>query len=62
MGIYGRAAVHATTMCYNNKALPPYSAWMQAISKGTTSDDSRSKLCPRGTYLGLCEEGVLSAP
>lgn len=61
MGKYGDAAVMATKLCRERKALSPNSAWEMAVEKVfPSSESSRVKGCPRGAYLGLCESGAVS--
>lgn len=41
-------------------ALSPRSAWEKAVREISESASSQGKVCPRGAYLGLCEEGAVS--
>ncbi len=56
---YGEAALMATQQGpsgYNN----PIARWESAMEKlYPTSTAARKKGCPRGAYLGLCEEGLV---
>ncbi len=60
MGIYGNAAVFAAQMCCKDSNLSPLTAWINAIANFTESYESRTKNCPRGAFLGLCEVGAVS--
>src|SRR5579862_5565047 len=59
MSGYGKASVSAARECQQNPALNPADAWMAAVSREFTSEESRKKCCPRGAFLGLCEEGLV---
>ena len=60
MNDYGRAAVRAVELYTGGLARSPQEAWMRATAEffgwGTTS---QNKGCPRGAFLGLCEEGLI---
>ena len=61
MSKYGNAAVMATKLYREDLALTPNEAWEQAVlTVFPTSRSSQEKGCPRATYLGLCESGVVS--
>lgn len=56
---YGDVAVAAAKMCNSNK-LDPCEAWVLAAQNGfPTSPSSQKKGCPRGAFLGLCNEGLV---
>lgn len=60
MGRYGEAAVKAVRLIQDNTYNSPREAWAQAVLE--VFPDSRSmqeKPCPKGTFLGLCEAGVV---
>ena len=59
MSQYGKAAILATQFYRDGKTTSPACAWEMAISQYTDSPNSRAKPCPRGAYLGLCEEGLI---
>lgn len=60
MGKYGKAAILAVTLMETNRTQSPREAWelatMEIFGKGT---HSQKKGCPRGAFLGLCEEGLV---
>jgi hypothetical protein len=61
MGKYGEAAVLAANLYREGTAVSPNQAWAIAVKKIlSSSESSREKGCPRGTFLGLCETGVIS--
>jgi len=64
MNKYGQAAVRAVRLINIGSISSPVDAWERATSeifgKGTSS---QKKGCPRGAFLGLCEDGkVLGIP
>lgn len=60
MGKYGDAAVQATEMLHSDASMDPREAWDLATAKVfPTQLASRSKGCPKGAFLGLCEDGVV---
>jgi len=60
MNKYGKAALKAAKMVANGSASSSEDAWNLATSdlfvKGSPS---QKKGCPRGAFLGLCEEGLV---
>ena len=59
MGKYGTAAVMATKL-YEGLVSSPNDAWVKAVTKVfPSSESSQKKGCPRGAYLGLCENGFI---
>jgi hypothetical protein len=60
MSEYGKAAVMAVRYCQSGKADDPKAAWVAAVLVVfPTSESQRNKGCPRGAFLGLCEEGLI---
>ncbi len=63
MGKYGEAAeraAHQLVLDEADEVDAPAKAWEQAILKVfPDSPSSRSKGCPRGSFLGLCEKGLI---
>ena len=61
MNKYGRAAVDAVVIIKDGHLSDPIAAWEKAMqtifSKGTASQKKR---CPRNTFLGLCEDGMIN--
>jgi hypothetical protein len=57
---YGVAAVDAVNLYNSGRADSPQDAWEKATTKvfglGTSS---QRKGCPKGAFLGLCEEGLV---
>jgi hypothetical protein len=57
---YGEAALIAARMDTHGKAVPPQQRWQEATQKlYPTSPSAQRKGCPRGAFLGLCEEGLV---
>jgi hypothetical protein len=59
MGIYGDSAIQAVRLIEKDQAMDPRMAWDSAISSLTESEWSIDKPCPKGAFLGLCEEGLI---
>jgi hypothetical protein len=59
MNGYANAAVSAAARCRSNPALNVGDAWDDAVASEFTSLESQKKGCPKGTFLGLCEEGLV---
>lgn len=59
MGKYGQAAVRAKKILLRS-GLSPAQAWKAAIVQFTSSNHSRSKVCPREAFIGLCAAGVIT--
>jgi hypothetical protein len=60
MARYGDAAVLATSIVQIAKVSSPEEAWKLAVAKVCPdSVSSQKKGCPKGAYLGLCEEGLV---
>ena len=59
MALYGEAGVSAWRLLSEARAKTPQEAWNEAIKTKTESSSSQKKLCPRFTFLGLCEAGLL---
>jgi hypothetical protein len=60
MGIYGKAALRAVELYKNRDEKDPVKAWQSAIKQFTKSTSLQEKASPRSTFLGLCEEGLVS--
>jgi hypothetical protein len=59
MGKYGTAAVKAVALIAE-KNYEPEAAWCEmAKEMFPNSVESQKKPCPRNTFLGLCEEGLI---
>ena len=59
MGKYDKTAVLATALIVDDK-INPVEAWEQAAAQlFTNSPSSQAKGCPKSTFLGLCETGIL---
>lgn len=60
MNGYGKAALKAVELYANRQATSPEDAWSEATAKifdrGTSS---QKKGCPRETFLGLCQKGLI---
>lgn len=60
MARYGDAAVIATNIVQAAKATSPNEAWKLAVAEIFPDMlPSQKKPCPKGAYLGLCEEGLV---
>lgn len=60
MSGYGRVAVCATELLQRGEKADPRVAWDHAARQTfPESPSSQTKGCPRGAYLGLCEEGLV---
>lgn len=57
---YGKTAVRAVELIHTNQVATTSDAWTRAAVEifGSTSTRHR-KACPRSTFLGLCEEGLI---
>ncbi len=56
---YGEAALMAARQ-ENSSANSPVERWESALEKlYPTSPTAQNKRCPRGAFLGLCEEGLV---
>jgi hypothetical protein len=56
---YGEAALMAARQVTSSK-INPVARWESAMEKlYPTSPTARKKGCPRGAFLGLCEEGLV---
>lgn len=59
---YGRAAVDAVKIMHINANINPVSAWETALGKYyKVGSSGLKKGCPRETFLGLCEEGLIKS-
>lgn len=55
---YGKAAFDAVKIIHEDPNTNPVIAWGTALAKYCqVNSESWKKSCPRGTFLGLCEEG-----
>ena len=59
MPIYWRSAVRAVDLIRSGEYSNPKDAWFQAVSENSNSIYTINKGCPRGAFLGLCEEGII---
>ena len=60
MGQYGQAALDAVQLLRTRLAQGPQEAWRQAtISRFGNGTPSQEKSCPRGAFLGCCEDGLV---
>ena len=56
---YGKAAIKAAELRRDDVDMSPQNAWKEAVSIFTDSTSSQKKVCPRNTFLGLCEAGMI---
>ena len=60
MGKFGTTAVIATNLITSKRESDPRDAWVKAaLTVFPESESSRKKGCPKGAYLGLCEDGFV---
>ena len=59
MSGYSRAAITAARECKAHPGRSPIDAWSTAVAQEFSSHESRIKGCPKGAFLGLCEEGLV---
>ena len=60
MSKYGEAAILAVQFLKEETPLEPREAWAKATKKiFPSSTDLQNKGCPRGAFLGLCNEGLI---
>ncbi len=57
-GLYGMVAIEAVKICQSNRS-SPIQAWEEAVRKITTNLNYIKKGCPKNTFLGLCEDGLV---
>jgi hypothetical protein len=63
MAAYGDAAIKAVSLYSAGKASSIVDAWEIAGRQIFTTESSRTKGCPRTTFLGICEGGhVIGVP
>ena len=55
---YARAAVSAVNRI-RNAGMTPEDAWFESVKEEYSTDSSRKKPCPKSTFLGLCQEGLV---
>jgi hypothetical protein len=59
MGRYGKSAIEAVELILSTK-IHPEQAWDIATSNEFGKDSSlQKKGCPKGAFLGLCEQGMI---
>lgn len=59
MNIYGERVIRARKKLIANTCENPMDAWRVTISELTDSRSVRDEGCPRDTFLGLCEQGLI---
>ncbi len=59
MGKIGNIALSAANLVKNGIFKDPVEAWENAMSNSDLAESSRKKGCAKGTFLGLCEEGLI---
>ncbi|MCH8479711.1 MAG: hypothetical protein LAT56_17495 [Wenzhouxiangella sp.] len=61
MGKYGKAAIRARELLRAGSTTDPAVAWKMAVREiFPNSLSSQEKGCPRGAFLGLCADGLVS--
>ena len=60
MSKYGQTAVQATALVSGGSVQSPTDGWEVAVQRIFPNQEaSQKKGCPKNTYLGLCEEGLV---
>lgn len=59
MGKYGETAVRAVSLYANGKASSIVDAWEIAARETLSTEYTQKKPCPRTTFLGVCESGIV---
>lgn len=59
MKLYAKAAIEAVEI-YTSEEISIENAWKKAVSHYSKSLHSINKGCPKATFLGLCEEGLIT--
>ena len=57
MNKYGQAAIKAIDLIESKRANTPQTAWKMATIEIFGDGTSQRKVCPRSTFLALCETG-----
>jgi len=57
---YGQAALIAVRKLNESSRLSPVVAWEEATLQVFGEGPAQKKGCPKATFLGLCEEGLVS--
>ena len=58
---YGRVAIRAAELVVTRTCPSPVAAWVTAAHEVFShSTSQQAKSCPKGAFLGLCEEGLVS--
>ena len=60
MSPYSQAALAAVEACRKTRDLDPVTAWNTAIPLFCKTPQAQKKGCPRNTFLGLCEAGLVA--
>ncbi len=58
MKLYAKSAIKAVEL-FQVQEITIEEAWYKAVSLYTESVHSIKKACPKATFLGLCEEGLI---
>ena|ERR1039457_114825 len=59
MGKYGETAVRAVRLYANGKASSIVDVWEIVARETLTTESTQKKPCPRSTFLGVCESGIV---
>lgn len=60
MGKYGQTAIKAVNLIQKNPEISPDDAWEKAVVEIFGNKTvNQTKKCPKGIFLGLCEEGLV---
>jgi len=59
MNKYGMAAIEAANELRKNRNVTPNEAWEDSTLRIFGNTSSQSKGCPKSTFLGLCELGLI---
>ncbi|HOB43697.1 MAG: hypothetical protein BWY45_02966 [Euryarchaeota archaeon ADurb.Bin294] len=59
MGVFGKVAVRAVEIIQSGSVQDPKEAWEMGAMEFPRSESTRNKGCPKYSFLGLCEEGMV---
>lgn len=59
MNAYGSTAVEAAKRCASGAVPDPVTEWSHAVCLFLPTLEGQKKSCPKSTFLGLCEEGLV---
>jgi len=60
MNKYGKVAIYAAKLIQEDSIIDPRDAWRIAGAYFELSESEICKSCPKNSFLGLCEEGLIN--